>query len=313
MLKRIKQAIEETKSIYGLGVSMTYQNFSNELNKLFVDREFFDDKFFENFEEKLIELDVMPTLAMIICSKVEEKIYSKKVIPEEFYKAVNEVIKEVVNLKQEELVVKQDILNMWLVVGVNGVGKTTSISKLAHKFKEKSILLVAADTFRAGAIEQLNEWANWLDVPIVKTHQGHAPSAVIYNGLDEAINQDVDLLICDTAGRLHNKDNLMEELKKIHKIIEEKVDQDKELKTILVLDGTAGKNTIEQAKEFNKITNIDGVIITKLDSGGKAGMILNVVYELDVPIYFLTTGEKVEDIKAFDTNNYITALFSNED
>ncbi len=312
MFNRFKEAYSSVKMHYGIGVSQTLSSFSNEINKLLIDRDFFDDDFFEEFEETLIELDIMPNLAITIASEVEKKIYNKRVKKDDFNQAVSTVIKDIVNLKTDNLDFNPNMLNVWLVIGVNGVGKTTSISKLTNLFIDKKPLLAAADTFRAGAIEQLNQWALRLNVDIVKTHQGHAPSAVVYEAMDQAINEQRELLICDTSGRLHNKTDLMVELQKIHKIIDDKTSSDVQLKTILVLDGTAGKNTVEQAKAFNEITKLDGVIVTKLDSGGKAGMIINISYELNVPIYYLTTGEQIEDIKEFDVNNYLEALFNDE-
>lgn len=312
MLNRFKEAFDAAKLHYGIGVSQTFTSFSNEINKLLVDREYFDDEFFEEFEETLIELDIMPNLAITIASEVEKRIYNKHVKKDDFNNAVADVIGNLVHLQTDSLEVEEDILNVWLIVGVNGVGKTTTISKITNKHLDVNPLLAAADTFRAGAIEQLNQWAERLDVDIVKTHQGHAPSAVVYDAMDRAIEENRNLLICDTSGRLHNKADLMVELEKIHRIILDKTSEKVKLKTVLVLDGTAGKNTLEQAKAFNEITKLDGVIITKLDSGGKAGMIINISYELNVPIYYLTTGEQIEDIKSFDVDNYLEALFNSE-
>lgn len=310
MFNKLRDALNQTKMHYGIGISQTFSNFTNEINKLLVDREFYDDQFFEDFEEKLIELDIMPTLAMMIASELESAVYNQRVQKEQFPQLLKDIITRLVNLQSDTLAVEEDVLNVWLVVGVNGVGKTTSISKLTNKHLDDKPLLAAADTFRAGAIEQLNQWAEKLGVDIVKTHQGHAPSAVIYEAMDQAIKQQRKLLICDTSGRLHNKRDLMVELEKIHRIIQEKTSDKVVLKNILVLDGTAGKNTIEQAKAFNEITKLDGVVITKLDSGGKAGMIINISHELNVPIYYLTTGEQVEDIKSFDVDNYLEVLFN---
>ncbi len=312
MFNRFKEAFDAAKLHYGIGVSQTISSFSNEINKLLIDREFFDDDFFEEFEETLIELDIMPNLAITIASEVEKRIYNKRVKKEDFTQAVAQVIKQLVNLQTGTLDVEENVLNVWLVIGVNGVGKTTSISKITNIHLKQEPLLAAADTFRAGAIEQLNEWAKSLNVDIVKTHQGHAPSAVVYDAIDRAMDEKRNLLICDTSGRLHNKKDLMVELEKIHRIISDKTSDKVVLKTVLVLDGTAGKNTVEQAKAFNEITKLDGVIVTKMDSGGKAGMIINISYELNVPIYYLTTGEAVENIKTFDVSNYLEALFNSE-
>ncbi|MGL5021312.1 MAG: signal recognition particle-docking protein FtsY [Mycoplasmatales bacterium] len=311
MFKFIKQSIDDAKLHYGIGFTQAASTFSHKLNSVFIDREFFNADFFEEIEETLIELDILPNLAILITSKLEDKIYNKRVKKETFDEALFEVISELIDLEDEnELVVEKDVLNVFLIVGINGVGKTTTISKLANKFKNYNLELVAADTFRAGAVEQLNLWATKLNIPITKTHQGHAPSAVIFQGMESAVANKRELLICDTAGRLHNKDELMQELKKIHGVIEKNTDKDINLKNILILDGTAGKNTIEQAKAFNEITKLDGVIITKMDSSSKAGMIINIKYELKVPIYFLTNGEQIDDIITFEPKSYFELLLA---
>ncbi len=314
MFKTLKGAFREAKLHYGIGIATATSKLSHELNGLFVDKEFFDAEFFEDLEEKLIELDIVPNLAISLTEKIENRIYNKRVSKDTFQTTLYEVIKETVHFQENnELKLDKDMLNILLVVGINGVGKTTTISKLANTYADYNLELVAADTFRAGAIDQLNEWAKRLDVPITKTHQGHAPSAVIYDGLDSAKKNNRNLLICDTAGRLHNKSELMDELNKIYKIIEKQTeDKTVNKKTILVLDGTGGKNTIEQAKAFNEATELDGVIVTKLDSSSKAGMIINISYELNVPIYFLTNGEQIKDITTFDPETYLNLLFTEE-
>lgn len=310
MFKNLKNFINDAKTHYGIGLNMAMQNFNNSLNSIFIDREFFDDDFFEDLEEKLIELDIMPTLAIILVQEIEKKIYNKRVNRDEFSEVLYDVISNHVELdKDNDLSLVDDELNVFLIVGINGVGKTTSISKLANLHKDKKVHLAAADTFRAGAIDQLKAWAERLDVTITKTHMGHAPSAVIYDALDYSVNNKVDLLICDTAGRLHNKDELMQELKKIHTIIAKKDDVKINLKTILVLDSTAGKNTIEQARAFNEITSVDGIVVTKMDSDAKVGMIINISYELNKPIYYVTNGEQINDIKKFDSQMYLSMLF----
>lgn len=311
----IKYKIEETKNLYGFGVNQAFSNFSNRLNSLFIDREFFDEEFFEDFEEKLIELDIVPLLAIMIRDKVEKKILNERANKDNFLTAMYEAINDTVNLNlNNDLILNQEDLNVLLVMGINGVGKTTTISKLMHKYKKNyNLEVVAADTFRAGAIEQLNTWAQKEEVPITKTHEGHAPSAVIYDGVTSAIENNRNLLICDTAGRLHNQDNLMEELKKITKVIEgykqrAENPQKINLKKVLVLDGTAGKNTINQAQSFKELTDIDGIIVTKMDTNAKAGMIINIAYEINKPIYFITTGEAIDKITKFDYTTYLEML-----
>ncbi len=311
MLKNIKEKLEYAKLHYSIGFNQAFSNFSSQINGLFIDRDFFDDEFFESFEEQLIELDILPILAVILREKLEERILNKRVNKNDFRDAIDDVIVEVTQINQDNtLELKEDHLNVLLVIGVNGVGKTTTISKLMNLYKnDYNMEVVAADTFRAGAIEQLDTWAKREEVPITKTHQGHSPSAVIYDGMRSAIENNRNLLICDTAGRLHNKEELLEELRKIHKVITKHEDQKKiNIKTIIVLDGTAGKNTIEQVKKFDEVTYIDGVIVTKMDTNSKVGMILNVAYESRKPIYFITSGEQVDNILEFDYKDYLNNL-----
>ncbi len=312
----LKEMINDAKVHYGIGISQSFTSFSSKINSLFVDREFFDEEFFEDFEEQLVELDIVPVLAVMLREKLEQRILNKRVDRDSFKEQMQEVIVELSNINLDNnLELDKEALNVLLIIGVNGVGKTTSISKFMHKFKsDYNTEVIAADTFRAGAIEQLALWADREDVAITKTHQGHAPSAVIYKGIESAIENNRDLLICDTAGRLHNKDELMGELKKIHKVINkypemnEGLNRKYKVKTLLVLDSTAGKNTIEQARAFNEITNIDGFVITKMDAGGKAGMIINLGYEFNKPIYYLTKGENVEALAKFEYESYINLL-----
>ncbi len=312
MFKTLKNAFQEAKIHYGVGLAQTTNKLSHELNGLFVDKEYFDGEFFEDLEEKLIELDIVPNLAIAMTEKIESRIYNERATKETFQNTLYDVIKETVSFKEDNtLHLDKEMMNILLIVGINGVGKTTTISKLANYYNDYNLELVAADTFRAGAIDQLNEWAKRLDVPITKTYEGHAPSAVIYDGIASANTNKRNLLICDTAGRLHNKSELMTELNKIYKIIEKQTEAENvNKKTILVLDGTGGKNTIEQAKAFNEATKLDGVIVTKMDSSTKAGMIINISYELGVPIYFLTNGEQIEDITTFDSKTYLDLLFA---
>lgn len=312
----LKDKLNEVKTHYGIGLTQAFDNFSGKVNSLFIDREFFDEEFFEEFEEKLIELDIVPVLAVMIRDNLEKKILNQRVSKDTFRETMKDVIIELVNLNQNnEFNLKDETLNVLLIIGVNGVGKTTTISKLIHKYKtDYNTEVVAADTFRAGAIEQLKMWAQKEEVSITASQQGHAPSAVVYDGIVSAAKNNRDLLICDTAGRLHNQEGLMEELKKIHKVINKYPEMGKDLnkdyhvKTLLILDGTAGKNTIEQARSFNNLTEIDGIIITKMDTGAKVGMIINIAYELGKPIYFLTQGEQVENIIRFDYETYVDLL-----
>lgn len=314
--KNLKEKIADAKVHYSIGLSQAYNNFSTQINGLFVDRDFFDEDFFEAFEEQLIELDIMPIISVMLRESLEKKVFNQRVDKGAFKEAIKEAIVELTKIDQaNDLVLQKTDLNVLLIIGVNGVGKTTSIAKLMNQYKtEYNLEVVAADTFRAGAIEQLNTWAEREKVAITKTKQGHAPSAVVYEGIVSAVEHERNLLICDTAGRLHNKTELMAELKKVHDVIgkypemNKNLTKDYQVKTIIVLDGTAGKNTIEQVKKFNEITEIDGVIITKMDANSKVGMIINIAYEAKKPIYFLMSGEDVNSIEQFDYETYIEML-----
>ena len=314
MFKKFKQTIKAVKDEMLFNFKVVNNNFMHSFNSLFVDHEFFNEDFFDDLEEKLIELDILPNVAILITQQMENKVYNQRIDQQTFNDVFFEIINDIINFKEEKLELSDDKLNILLVMGVNGVGKTTTISKLTNLYKDHyKTLLAAADTFRAGAIEQLDRWAKELGVDIVKTHQGHAPSAVVYNAIEEVNKQeDVELLICDTAGRLHNKVDLMEELKKIDQVIEKNVNREYNKKNILVLDGTSGKNTLEQAFVFNEVTNLDGIIVTKVDTNFKVGLIINIAYELRIPIYFITSGENVEAIEPFNYKEYLEMLFKED-
>lgn len=314
MFKKFKETFKAVKDEMLFNFKVVNNNFMHSFNSLFVDHEFFNEDFFDDLEEKLIELDILPNVAILITQQMENKVYNQRIDQQTFNDVFFEIINDIINFKEEKLELSDDKLNILLVMGVNGVGKTTTISKLTNLYKDHyKTLLAAADTFRAGAIEQLDRWAKELGVDIVKTHQGHAPSAVVYNAIEEVNKQeDVELLICDTAGRLHNKVDLMEELKKIDQVIEKNVNREYNKKNILVLDGTSGKNTLEQAFVFNEVTNLDGIIVTKVDTNFKVGLIINIAYELRIPIYFITSGENVEAIEPFNYKEYLEMLFKED-
>ena len=197
-----------------------------------------------------------------------------------------------------------------LVIGVNGVGKTTSVGKLAGQYKKagKKVLLAAADTFRAGAIEQLTEWSHRAGVDIIAGQEGSDPASVVFDAVAAAMARNVDLLICDTAGRLHNKKNLMEELKKINRIIDREYPEAYR-ETMIVLDGTTGQNALVQAKQFKEVADITGIILTKLDGTAKGGIAIAIQAELGVPVKYIGIGEKIEDLQKFDSNSFVDALF----
>ena len=200
-----------------------------------------------------------------------------------------------------------------LVIGVNGVGKTTTIGKLAHNFKEdgKSVLLAAADTFRAAAIDQLEIWGERSDIPVIKHEENSDPAAVVYDAVHEARKQNTDLLICDTAGRLHNKKNLMEELKKIARVIEREYPA-AHREVYLVLDATTGQNALQQAKLFKEVTDITGIVLTKLDGTAKGGIVVAIKSELQIPVRYIGVGEGIHDLQKFDAAEFAGALFGRE-
>lgn len=201
-----------------------------------------------------------------------------------------------------------------LVIGVNGVGKTTTIGKLAAQYKAngKKVLIAAADTFRAGAIDQLKSWANKAGVDIITQREGGDPSAVVYDAVQAAKARNVDILLIDTAGRLHNKKNLMDELSKMHKIIEREYG-DANQETLIVLDGTTGQNALEQAKQFSQVASIDGIVLTKLDGTAKGGIAIAIHNQLNVPVKYIGIGEKIEDLQRFEAAQFVSALFSDFD
>ena len=238
-----------------------------------------------------------------------QRITDPKIIKEKLIEIMNTKLKEK-NLKHS-FNIEQGKPTIILVVGVNGVGKTTSIGKLACKFKKegKSVMLVAADTFRAAAIEQLTEWANRANVPIVSNKEGADPASVVFDGIQSAKSKNIDILICDTAGRLHNKKNLMNELNKIKRIIDREYPQaNKEVS--LVLDATTGQNAIIQAKEFKEASDIDGVILTKLDGTAKGGVVFNIQLDMQIAVKQIGVGEKIEDLQDYNDEDFVNCIFN---
>lgn len=264
-----------------------------------------DAESLNKLEETLIQADIGPAISY----ELIEKIKAKNIVDIEH--AIDFLKEELNNsITENPLEIIKGQLNIILVLGVNGVGKTTSIAKLSHYYLAKNykVLLAAGDTFRAAATEQLTKWAQRLDIPIVKQGEGADPASVVYDAIDAARSKNVDLLIIDTAGRLHTKDNLMEELKKIDKIISTKGAGGK--KNILVIDGTTGQNAIHQAESFKKTVGVDGIILTKYDSQSKGGIIFSIQKKLKIPFYFIGTGEKLENLLEFKKNEFIENIFS---
>ena len=292
------------------GLAKTRTNIANGLDTVFGDYSQVDDEFFENLEEVLIMADVGMTATDRIISRMKERVREEHIkdpdkVREALIEAVSEQIKpcdDAYSFVNEKTVI--------LVVGVNGVGKTTSIGKLAISFKEqgKKVILAAADTFRAGAKEQLEVWAERGDVEIVAQEDGADPAAVIYEAVDVFNARNADILICDTAGRLHNKKNLMEELSKINRILDKRLPEARK-EVLLVLDATTGQNAISQVREFISVCEPTGIILTKMDGSAKGGIVIAISSEFDIPVKYIGVGEKPDDLQKFDPEEFMRAIF----
>lgn len=270
------------------------------LKALFGFKKTLDSQFFEDLEDLLIEGDFGAKNAMMISDEVKER---KPQTQEEFLGIVKELLGDKVS--GTELVPKKGKLNVYLILGVNGVGKTTSIAKMASYYGKKGykVVMAAADTFRAAAIDQLDLHAQWTGTRIVRQENGSDPGAVVYDAISSALAKGDDLILCDTAGRMHNKENLVKELQKIDKIIRNRIEPDC-YKKILVVDATTGQNSISQAQIFNDAVGLDALILTKYDSASKAGALV----QIGIPIAFVGTGEHYEDIHVFDKDEFLTGL-----
>ncbi|KGX83679.1 signal recognition particle-docking protein FtsY [Pontibacillus marinus] len=310
---------EEKESLsekFKQGLSKTRDSFSGKVNDLVARYRTVDEDFFEELEEILITADVGVNTVMDLIDELKFEVKRRNI--KETYE-VKEVISEKLvdiyygddNEEVEELTFNEDGLTVFLVVGVNGVGKTTTIGKLAHRLKEqgKNVVLAAGDTFRAGAIEQLEIWGERVGVPVIKHSEGSDPAAVVYDGIQSAKSKGADVLICDTAGRLQNKVNLMNELSKVNKVIEREI-PDAPHESLLVLDSTTGQNALSQAKIFSEATNLSGIVLTKLDGTAKGGIVMAIRKELDIPVKFVGLGEKVTDLQAFDAHAFVYGLFA---
>jgi fused signal recognition particle receptor len=270
-----------------------------------------DEEFFEELEEVLIQADVGVTTTMDLVEKLKVEVKRRNV---KDTKEVRDVLVEVVaNMLIEEEEMELDLtheLNVILFVGVNGVGKTTTIGKLANRLKNegKSVMLAAGDTFRAGAIDQLQVWGERSGVPVIRQGEGSDPAAVIYDAVQAAKARKVDVLICDTAGRLQNKINLMNELEKVKRVIEREIPGAPH-EVLLALDATTGQNAMIQAKAFKQATDVSGIVLTKLDGTAKGGIVLAIKNELDLPVKFVGLGEKIDDLQPFDAEQFVYGLF----
>lgn len=298
LFQKLKDSLKKTKD-----------SFFGKIDKMLGAFTKIDEDLFEELEETLIMSDIGVNTSMRICEQLREKVKLNKI---EDPAKIKDLLKEVITemLGEDTPLDLSTSPSVILVIGVNGVGKTTTIGKLAYKLKNegKKVLVAAADTFRAAAIDQLEVWTQRAGVDIIKHKEGGDPAAVVFDALTAAKARGVDVVICDTAGRLHNKKNLMDELKKISKIVHEKA-EGCSLEVLLALDATTGQNAVNQASQFNEVANITGIILTKLDGTAKGGIVISITEDLKIPVKLITTGEKIEDIQAFNSHDFAEALF----
>ena len=305
---------ETEQEKYNRTLKKTRTGFAARLNEFFANFRRVDEEFFEELEEMLILSDVGVNVATQLTEDLRYEARLENVKKTEDLQRL--IIEKLVDIYEKDDVYNeqinfQDGLTVMLFVGVNGVGKTTSIGKLAHKYKEegKKVMLVAADTFRAGAVAQLVEWGRRVDVPVVTGAEKADPASVVFDGMEKALAEGVDVLMIDTAGRLQNKDNLMAELEKIGRIIKRVVPEAPH-ETLLALDASTGQNALSQAKEFSKITPLTGLVLTKLDGSAKGGVVLAIRQELDIPVKLIGFGEKIDDIGEFHSEEFMQGLLT---
>lgn len=301
--KRLAEGLSKTRNNIVAGIDSVFSGFSS-----------IDDDFYEEIEEILVMGDIGINATTSIIENLKKKVKEQRIKePSECKQLLINSIKE--QMKVEETAYRfEHETSVVLIIGVNGVGKTTSVGKLAGKLKDqgKKVVLAAADTFRAAASEQLTEWANRAGVEIIYGGEGADPAAVVFDAVSAAKARKADVLLCDTAGRLHNKKNLMEELRKINKIIDrEYPDAFKE--TLIVLDGTTGQNALEQARQFKEVADVTGIILTKLDGTAKGGIAVAIQSELGVPVKYIGVGEGIDDLQKFDSDEFVNALFNIEE
>ncbi len=296
--ERLKAGLKKTKD----SMMSKIESLLNSFTKI-------DEDLFEELEETLIMCDIGVTTSMKICDELRERVKSEGVKePSMIMDMLKEVIAEM--LGEDKPLDLSTVPSVILVIGVNGVGKTTTIGKLAYQLKNegKKVLVAAADTFRAAAIDQLEVWTQRAGVDIIKHNEGSDPAAVVFDALTAAKARKTDVVICDTAGRLHNKKNLMDELRKISRIVHQQA-EGCALEVLLALDATTGQNAVNQAKQFNEVADITGIILTKLDGTAKGGIIISIADDLKVPVKLVTVGEKIDDIQPFSAKDFVNALF----
>ncbi|OYD06451.1 signal recognition particle-docking protein FtsY [Paludifilum halophilum] len=314
--KRLKESVSKTtESVtqkFKDGLSKTSSSLVGAMDSVF-SRNRIDEELFEELEDVLIGADVGVQTTMEIVDRLRSEVKQRKVKdPADLQPLLSEILVEMLQGDDRDTAMnlKADGLSIILFVGVNGVGKTTTIGKLAHQYRQegKRVILAAGDTFRAGAIEQLEVWGERVGVDVIRHQAGSDPAAVIYDGIQAAKARGADILLCDTAGRLHSKVNLMEELKKVYRVIQREVPEAPH-ETLLVLDSTTGQNALQQAKWFNEATRLSGIVLTKMDGTAKGGIAVAIRRELSIPVKWIGLGEKLDDLQPFDAEQFVHALF----
>lgn len=300
--KRLVAGLTKTRKSIAAGFDYIFSGFSK-----------IDEDFYEELEEVLVMADLGIHTTEAVIDDLKAKVKAQHITePSQCKELLISTIKEQMTVSDNAYDFENE-KTVILMIGVNGVGKTTTVGKLAAKYKNsgKKVIMAAADTFRAAAIEQLTEWSNRAGVEIIAGQEGSDPASVIYDAIAAAKARHADILICDTAGRLHNKKNLMEELKKIHRIIDREYPEAKR-ETLIVLDGTTGQNALVQAKQFKEAADITGIVLTKLDGTAKGGIAIAIQSELSVPVKYIGIGEKLDDLQRFDADDFVDALFRTE-
>ncbi len=293
------------------GLSKTRKSITEKIDQVLVSFGKVDDDLFDELEEVLVTADLGVDTAVRIIEDTKKKVRERKIIdPLKVKEIIKEALVEILGEETEKLDIEPSPAVI-MVIGVNGVGKTTSIGKIANMLKKqgKKVMLAAADTFRAAAIDQLEIWSKRVDVELIKQDEGSDPAAVIYDAIQAARARKVDVLICDTAGRLHTKKNLMEELRKVSRIIDREMPNAKR-ENLLVLDATTGQNAVTQAKTFSEVSEVSGIVLTKLDGTAKGGIVIAIKSELNVPVKLIGVGEQLDDLQPFDAKDFVEALFS---
>ncbi|WP_078554728.1 signal recognition particle-docking protein FtsY [Bacillus alkalicellulosilyticus] len=310
--EKITQQTDTVTDKFKSGLEKTRDSFVGKMNQLVARYRTVDEDFFEELEELLISSDVGVATVMELIDEIKDEVKLKNIKnTEDIQPVISEKLAGLLEKDGDDTSLNmQEGMTVILFVGVNGVGKTTTIGKMAHMLKEegKKVLLAAGDTFRAGAIEQLEVWGERVGVDVIKQQAGSDPAAVMFDAVQAAKSREVDVLLCDTAGRLQNKVNLMKELEKVKKVIEREIPGAPH-EVLLVLDATTGQNAMTQAKTFGEATDVSGIVLTKLDGTAKGGIVLAIRNELDIPVKFVGLGEQMDDLQPFDAEQFVYGLF----